>query len=91
MLWGPPGTSKTSIAKAIVNSCSSSSFCSYIFVSLFAITSGVKDVRDAVDDARKLRILNNKRTLRFVDEVHRFYKMTLSCRLLKIYTNGVSV
>lgn len=74
VLWGPPGTGKTSIARAILNSTSNASCLSYRFVCLSPVTCGVKDIRDAVEESRKLKLKNNKRTILFVDEVHRFNK-----------------
>ncbi|CAA0815879.1 AAA-type ATPase family protein [Striga hermonthica] len=72
VLWGPPGTGKTSIARAIAASCGPSLL--HRFVSLSAVTAGVKDVRDAVDEARKTKQSAGKRTVLFLDEVHRFNK-----------------
>ncbi|XP_050227993.1 uncharacterized protein LOC126677427 [Mercurialis annua] len=72
ILWGPPGTGKTSLAKAIANSFSSAA---YKLVCLSAVTCGVKDVRHAVDNAKR------KPTVLFVDEVHRFNKSQQDCFL----------
>ena len=68
ILWGPPGVGKTSIAYAIANSVN------YEFISLSAVLSGVKDIREAVDKANFSKDQNQKKTMLFIDEVHRFNK-----------------
>jgi putative ATPase len=67
VLWGPPGSGKTTIARCLAASARST------FVALSAVTSGVKDVR-AVIDAAETRRRAGGRTLLFVDEIHRFNK-----------------
>jgi putative ATPase len=68
ILWGPPGVGKTSIANAIALSVD------YQFISLSAVLSGVKDIREAVEKAQFSLQQNNKKTILFIDEVHRFNK-----------------
>jgi putative ATPase len=68
IFYGPPGTGKTSLARVIANTTRSS------FESLNAVLSGVKDIREAIDRADERRRLYGKRTILFVDEVHRWNK-----------------
>lgn len=67
ILWGPPGTGKTTIARIIANQTSSE------FFSLNAVSSGVKDVRNVIDLAEQNKKIG-KRTILFIDEIHRFNK-----------------
>jgi putative ATPase len=68
VLWGPPGTGKTTLARVLANTVEEE------FVPLSAVTSGVKDLRAALDGARERLKYEGRGTLVFVDEVHRFNK-----------------
>ncbi len=68
ILWGPPGTGKTTLAQVIANSTKSH------FVTISAILAGKADLRVAIDNALERRRLNNEKTILFVDEVHRWNK-----------------
>jgi putative ATPase len=68
ILWGPPGTGKTSLAYAVAASSDRR------FIEMSAITAGVKDVRGAMSAAQDARDLYGSSTLLFLDEIHRFTK-----------------
>ena len=68
LFWGPPGTGKTTLAKLIAN------YSGAEFITMSAVLAGVKDIREAVKQAQELRHVEQRSTVLFVDEVHRFNK-----------------
>ena len=68
ILWGPPGSGKTTLAEVIARLTHTH------FVTLSAVSAGVADLRKVVEDAKKLKQFSGQRTILFIDEIHRFNK-----------------
>ena len=68
ILWGPPGVGKTTLAKLVANQLKRP------FYTLSAVTSGVKDVREVIESARKQSLFQQSAAFLFIDEIHRFNK-----------------
>jgi putative ATPase len=68
ILWGPPGVGKTTLARLIANTADAE------FIAVSAVLSGIKDIRDAVERAELSLQQHGRKTILFVDEVHRFNK-----------------
>ncbi|MDP4804445.1 MAG: AAA family ATPase, partial [Candidatus Nanopelagicales bacterium] len=81
IVWGPPGTGKTTLASLV------SSASGRVFTELSAVTAGVKDVREVIERARDRLAMNGQGTVLFIDEVHRFSKSQQDA-LLPAVENG---
>jgi putative ATPase len=68
ILWGPPGSGKTTLSSIIANTTDSH------FSSVSAVTAGVADLRKIIEEAKERRSLYQKKTILFIDEIHRFNK-----------------
>ncbi len=68
IFWGPPGTGKTTLAEIIAEKSGRK------FFKLSAVSSGVKDVRDVIEEAKKQNLFSGKSPILFIDEIHRFNK-----------------
>lgn len=84
IFYGPPGTGKTTLARVIAGTTKS------LFISINAVLSGVKQIREAIEEASENRKLYGKRTILFVDEVHRWNKSQQDA-LLPWVENGTFV
>lgn len=85
VLWGPPGTGKTTLAYLVAATSGRR------FVELSAVTAGVKDVRQVVEDARRRLTADGSETVLFIDEVHRFTKAQQDALLPSVENRWVTL
>ncbi len=84
ILWGPPGCGKTSLARVISNTTK------YKFIKINAVTSGVADIKNAIDTAQNTLLNPSGKCILFIDEIHRFNKLQQDA-LLPYVENGTVI
>lgn len=85
LLWGPPGVGKTTLAQIIANTLDTP------FYTLSAINSGVKDVREVIEQAKRNQFFDTKSPILFIDEIHRFSKSQQDSLLNAVETGVITL
>jgi len=83
ILWGPPGTGKTTLARIIADRTKAR------FVAFSAVLSGIKEIRDVMAEAQRLRKTTGRRTIVFIDEIHRFNKAQQDAFLPRVESGDI--